>query len=141
MDPGAPRRGRNAGGGSGDDGCMTLTHSPTLAGTRDSWHRVAEHVLAAAQFAASGTIRLRRSPGGFATTAGIDQRQFAVVGLTLVVSDGDSRRSTPLTTIGELATFAGVQPGLSGSYSPATSPDPDAPLDGDADAARMLADW
>jgi hypothetical protein len=120
---------------------MTLTQSPALTRTRDSWHRVAEHVLAAGQFAASGTIRLRPAPGGFATTAGVHGRQLAVDGLTLVVSAGATRRTAPFSTIAALAAAAGVQPGLSGSYSPATSADPDAPLDGDADAARMLAAW
>src|SRR5690349_7165712 len=120
---------------------MTLTQSSALAGTRDSWHRVAEHVLAAGQFAAAGTVRLRVSPGGFSTTAGVDGRQLAVVGRTLVVVDGDRRRSAPFSTIGELAAFAGVQPGLRGSYTPATPPDPQAPLPGDDESARTLADW
>jgi hypothetical protein len=120
---------------------MTVTQSPSLARTRDSWHRVAEHVLAAGQFAAAGTIRLRPSPGGFSTTAGVDGRQLAVVGLTLVVSDGDDTRTAPLSTVGALAAFAGVRPGLTGSYSPATSPDPDASLAGDAAAAQVLAEW
>jgi hypothetical protein len=120
---------------------MTLTQSPALTRTRDSWHRVAEHVLAAGQFAASGTIRLRRSPGGFATTAGVDGRQLAVVGLSLVVSEGDTSRTTPFSTLGALAAFAGVRPGLRGSYSPSTSADPDAPLTGDADAAELLGAW
>ena len=120
---------------------MTGTRSPALARTRDSWHRVAEHVLAAGQFAAAGTIRLRPIPGGFSTTAGVDGRRLAVVGLTLVVADGDLRRTIPFSTVGALAAFAGVEPGLRGSYSPATSPDPDAPLTGDVGAARRLADW
>jgi hypothetical protein len=120
---------------------MTRTQTPALARTRDSWHRVAEHVLAAGQFAASGTIRLRPSPGGFCTTAGVDGRRLAVDGLTLTVSDGDSRRTAPFSTIAALATFAGVRPGLTGSYRPATSPAPDAPLGGDADAAAVLAAW
>jgi len=34
-----------------------------------------------------------------------------------------------------------VTPGLSGSYSPVTPADPDAPLAVDTDAARLLADW
>jgi hypothetical protein len=120
---------------------MTRTQSPALTRTRDSWHRVAEHVLAAGQFAASGTLRLRPSPGGFTTTAGVDGRQLAVDRLTLVVSDGDIRRTTPFSTVAALAAFAGVRPGLTGSYSPATSPDPEAPLAGDAGAAGMLAAW
>jgi|tagenome__1003787_1003787.scaffolds.fasta_scaffold20983057_6 hypothetical protein len=120
---------------------MTLTQSPALTRIRDSWHRVAEHVLAAGQFAASGTIRLRQTAGGYATTAGVDGRQLAVVGLTLVMSDGDARRTAPLTTIGALAAFAGVRPGLSGSYSPTTAPDLEALLTGEEQAAETLAAW
>ncbi len=33
--------------------------TPALAAARDGWHRVAEHVLAAGQYEASGTIRLQ----------------------------------------------------------------------------------
>jgi hypothetical protein len=120
---------------------MTAMQATALTRTRHSWHRVAEHVLAAAQFADSGTIRLRPGPGGFATTAGVGGRQLAVVGLTLVVSDGDAHRTAPFTTIGTLAAFAGVRPGLDGSYAAATSPDPEAPLAGDVEAAETLAAW
>ena len=38
-----------------------------LAATRAGWHRVAEHVLAAALYAATGEITLVPAPGGFAT--------------------------------------------------------------------------
>jgi hypothetical protein len=120
---------------------MTLMSSATLVQTRESWHRVAEHVLAAGQFAASGTIKLRPYPGGFATTAGIAGRQLAVVGNRLEVLDADSARSEPLTTLGQAARFAGVELGLRGSYPPATSADPDTPLVIDLAAARWLADW
>jgi hypothetical protein len=109
-----------------------------LAATRESWHRLAEHVLAAGQFVAVGTIRLRAAPGGFATVAG---RLLAVDGDRLVVEfDGDTR-TAPLTTLGAAASFAGVAVGLRGSYPPATSADPDVPLVVDPDAARRLADW
>src|SRR4051812_43297730 len=121
---------------------MILTSPPALAGTRESWHRVAEHVLAAGQFAAAGTIRLRPCPGGIGTVVGVGGRQLAVVRDELVVLEPDgTRRSAPLTTVGAAAAFAGVRPGLRGSYSPATSADPDAPLPVDAKAARELADW
>jgi hypothetical protein len=120
---------------------MTSTQLPALVATRRSWHRVAEHVLAAAQFAASGTIRLRPSPGGFSTTAGIEGRQLSVVGMALVVSSGNTRRSTPFSSLAALAEFAAVRPGLSGPYSPATSPDLDSPLPGAEDAAQVLAGW
>ena len=112
-----------------------------LHSTRHGWHRVAEHVLAAGQYAASGTIRLRVGPGGFRTTAGIAGRQLAVDGDRLVVEDDGSRRATPLTTLRDVAAFAGVAPGLRGSYSPATDADPDAPLEVDPAAATDLAGW
>ncbi|MGY1808654.1 hypothetical protein ACI8AF_14900 [Blastococcus sp. SYSU D00669] len=120
---------------------MTLTTPAAPARTREAWHRVAEHVLAAGQFAAAGTIRLRPYPGGLATTVGVAGRQLAVVGDQLLVVDGTRLRSRPLSTLGDAAAFAGVELGLRGSYPPATPPDPDAPLVVDTAAARRLADW
>jgi hypothetical protein len=120
---------------------MTAAASTALARTRESWHRLAEHVLGAGQFAAAGTIRLRPVPEGFQTVVGIDGRHVAVAGDRLVVLDADQRRSTPLTTVGAAAAFAGVIPGLTGSYPPVTSSDPDAPLTVDPEAARLLAAW
>jgi hypothetical protein len=119
-----------------DDGMST-----DLVATRNAWHRVAEHVLAAGQFAAAGRIELRIAPGGFSTTAGVDGRQLAIVGSELVVVDGDQRRTTPLTTVAACAAFAGVSPGLHGTYPPATAPDPDAELRVDDAATRVLAAW
>ena len=40
---------------------------PALAATRDGLHRVAEHLLAAARYAASGEIGLIPASGGFRT--------------------------------------------------------------------------
>jgi hypothetical protein len=121
---------------------MTLTAAPPgLVETRTSWHRVAEHVLAAGQFAAAGTIRLRPYPGGFATTAGFGGRSLAVVSDILLVVDGDRTRAAPMTTLGDAAAFAGVELGLRGSYTPATSADPDAPLPCDPAVTRRLATW
>ena len=120
---------------------MTVTAPPALVRTRDAWHRVAEHVLAAGQFTAAGTIRLRSSPGGFATVVGVDGRQLAVEDDRLVVLHGPGRQETTLTTVGEAAAFAGVAPGLTGSYPPATAPDPDARLEIDPATARQFADW
>jgi hypothetical protein len=120
---------------------MTLTTSPALVQTRESWHRVAEHVLAAGQFAAAGTIRLRPFPGGFATAVGVGGRLLAVVAGRLLVVDGADFRSRPLTTLRAAAAFAGVDLGLRGSYTPATSVDPDEPLRVDPAAAGRLADW
>jgi|tagenome__1003787_1003787.scaffolds.fasta_scaffold20835754_1 hypothetical protein len=121
---------------------MTLTTPQDLAGTRESWHRVAEHVLAAGQYADAGTIRLRPYPGGIGTVRGVAGRQLAVVGDELVVLEPDgSRRSAPLTTVGAAAAFAGVRGGLRGSYRPATPDDPDAPLRVDLESAGLLAAW
>src|SRR3954453_14278058 len=121
---------------------MTVTTPQRLEDTRTSWHRVAEHVLAAGQFADASTIRLRTWAGGIATVRGVAGRQLAVVGDALVVVEPDgSRRSAPLTSVGAAAAFAGVTPGLHGPYPPATPDDPDAPLPVDAAAARVLADW
>ena len=120
---------------------MTMTAPQVLATTRTSWHRVAEHVLAAGQFAAGGTIRLRLHPRGFATTVGVGDRQLAVVGDELLVIRGHSTRAEHLTTLGRAADFAGVELGLRGSYPPSTTADPEAPLPVDPAAARVLADW
>jgi hypothetical protein len=120
---------------------MTLTSSRPLVETRQSWHRVAEHVLAAAQYADAGTIRLRPFPGGFATTAGVGGRLLAVVTDQLLVVDGAAFSSRPLTTLRAAAAFARVTPGLRGSYPPATAHDPDEPVQVDVIAARRLADW
>jgi hypothetical protein len=121
---------------------MTLTTTRHLANTRECWHRVAEHVLAAGQFADAGTIRLRPYPGGLATVRGVAGRQLAIVGDELVVVEPDgSRRSARLTTVGAAAAFAGVSPGLRGSYPPATPADPDTPLVVDTETARLLAAW
>jgi hypothetical protein len=120
---------------------MTLPTPADLTETRRSWHRVAEHVLAAGQFASAGTIRLRAWPGGVATVVGVDGVQLAVVADELVVVDGDAVRSSRLTTLRDAAAFSGVTPGLRDSYPPATSDDLDEPLRIDTAAARTLAAW
>jgi hypothetical protein len=56
-----------------------------LAATRRAWHGVAELVLAGPQYRASGTIRLRVAPGGFATT---DEPALAVSHDLLVTKAG-----------------------------------------------------
>jgi hypothetical protein len=48
---------------------MAISQSAELfAATRDGWHRVAEHVLAAAQYGETGKMSLRPVAGGFQTT-------------------------------------------------------------------------
>jgi hypothetical protein len=124
---------------------MIGTDSSTacLAETRAGWHRVAEHVLAAALFAATGKIGLLAWPGGFRTPAlHPDGRFLAVDGTELVVSGAGGVRRTSLTTIRAAAEFAGIAPGAPAQvYKPATPLDLDEPLVIEPDAARVLAEW
>lgn len=114
-----------------------------IAQTRRGWHRVAEHLLAAAQYAETGRIGLRPVPGGFATRQPLrDGLALAVERTDLVVTDVSGTRRTPLTTLGAAAAFAGVTPGLPDTVYPvATSLDLDAPLGLDPEAAGVLGDW
>ena len=115
----------------------------TLAATRDDLHRVAEHVLAAARYAAAGKIGLVPSPGGFRTpTFGPDGRFLVVDGTDLVVGNDAGIRRTALTTIRAAAEFAGVTPGAPARvYRPTTPLSLDEPLMIDPEAARLLAQW
>jgi len=112
-----------------------------LAATREGLHRVAEHLLAAARYAASGEIGLVPAPGGFRTPPfGPDGRFLAVDGTELVVGDATTTRRAALTTIRAAAGFADVTPGAPARvYRPATPLNLDAPLMIDPGAARLLA--
>jgi hypothetical protein len=123
-----------------------MTASPTinlLAKTRDSWHRVAEHVLAAGQYADTGKIGLHPVPGGFQTRLPLrDGRQLSVINTELIVDESTGRRSAPLTTLAAAAQFAGVTPGMPASvYPPATPLQLDEPLSVDPVSAQRLASW
>jgi hypothetical protein len=125
-----------------------MTSSPgctpaQLAATREGWHRVAEHILAAALHAETGEIALRVSPGGFRTPPfGADGRFLAVDGTELVVGGPGSIQRAALTTLREAAKFAGITPGAPPEvYPPATPLDLDEPLLIDPAAARVLAGW
>jgi hypothetical protein len=116
-----------------------------LAVTRGGLHRVAEHVLAAGLYAASGEIGLVPSPGGFRTPPfGPDGRFLAVDGTELVVVVGatTTTRRTALTILRAAAEFADVTPGAPAQvYKPTTPLNLDEPLMIDPDAARLLAGW
>jgi hypothetical protein len=121
---------------------MTLPSATNpLAATRDSWHRVAEHVIAAAQFADTGKIALRSVAGGFQTTRPLrGGRQLSVVNTQLVITDETGTRTTPLTTIAAAADFAGITPGMPATvYPPATPLQPHEPLYLDTDSTQQLA--
>ena len=74
--------------------------SARLAATRAGWHRVAEHMPAAARYRATGHTGLVRSPGGFrAPSFGADAGFRAVDGTELVVSGAAGTKRTPLATV------------------------------------------
>jgi hypothetical protein len=68
-----------------------------LAVARGGWHRVAEHMPAAALYRAAGQMGLVRSPGGLRTaTCGTDARFLGVDGAVLAVSGAAGTKRTPL---------------------------------------------
>src|SRR5437868_8878275 len=105
----------------------------SLPATRQAWHQLAEHVLAAARYAMSGHIGLVPAPGGFATapfrTPGSVQ-EFTVLSVDLdefVVTRGGQQRRTRIATVAQVAEFAGIRPGApEQAYRPATPLQPDA---------------
>ena len=124
---------------------MVTRHLPPSYGaTRESLHRLAEHVLGPARYAVTGRIGLRQSPGGFATPPfGDSERVVSVDGDELVVADkSPPPRRAAITTIADAARFVGVAAGAPSSvYRPATPLEPDAPLSVDLDAAEVVAMW
>jgi hypothetical protein len=125
-----------------------------LETTRRSLHAVGEHVLGAALFKGRHRIGLRQFTGGFATQNYLHirdgaavERRLMVVGTDVVVRDDDLAGGTieeraPITTLGDLARLADVEPGLSGDcgYTPSPAPPLDEELPVDADAAAFLAE-
>jgi hypothetical protein len=116
---------------------------PALAPTRESLHRLAEHVVAPARHAVSGRIGLRPHPGGLRTPEFGDSATVVAVELDeLVVRSAHGERRTRVTTLRGAGAFVGMVPGAPASvYSPATPCDLDAPLVLDRTAMRVLADW
>jgi hypothetical protein len=114
-----------------------------LSSTRASFHILAEHVLAAARYRATGRIGLEVTPGGFATPPfGDDAMVVAVEGLDLVTRRAGHERRAPITTLRAAGELVGIEPGApSEVYPPATRGDLDAPLVLDPDVAARLAEW
>jgi hypothetical protein len=114
-----------------------------LRTTRSAWKALAEHVLSAALYEATGRIGLRAHPGGFATPAFDGPRgstRIRVEGGELVAVDGDGERRAPISTLAGAGDLVGVTPGAPVSvYAPTTPLDIDAPLVVDAAAAALLA--
>lgn len=114
-----------------------------LVATRRSLHAVAEHVLAAARYQATGRIGLVVSTGGFATPpfdGPAGETVVAVAGTDLVVRDGRGPRRAPLTTVAAAAELVGVDPGAPTEvYPPETPLRPEEPLALDPAAVAVLA--
>jgi hypothetical protein len=123
-----------------------ITDLDAFHATRDSWHRLAEHVLAPARYRATGRIGLRAAPGGFGTppytNAGGEEEQLRVEGIALLVVRNEEPWSVPITTVAEAARTVGIEPGAPAEvYTPNTPLEPDAPLVVDEGAAELLGAW
>lgn len=82
-----------------------------LPATREALHQLAEHVLAAARYAATGDIGLVPAPGGFATPPfGTESTVLAVDLDELVVTRGGQQRRTRIHTVAQAADFADDEP-------------------------------
>jgi len=114
----------------------------TLRSTRRALHQAAEHVLSAALKRATGQFSLRPGPGGLRTPPLPDGRVLALIEGDIAVIDAEGVRRAPLTTVRTAADFAGTEPGFPWTkHPPGTVYVPDALLDLDVGAARLLADW
>jgi hypothetical protein len=106
-----------------------------LARTRRSLHAVAELVLAGPQYRATGKLRLRVVPGGFATVLAPELR---VIGAGVVGAGG---AAVPID--GHTARAVGAELGVTagrpeGAYNDGAGVDPDETLTLDPDQADVL---
>jgi len=106
-----------------------------LATSRRSWHGVAELLLAGPQYRQSQTIRLRITPGGFAT---VQEPDLRVEGTTLVI-EGE-RVAMPGHTCAGLSVLTGAPAGGPADlYKDGSGVNPDEALHFDDDAIAALA--
>jgi len=122
---------------------MTPAPAPdVLVATRDSLHRAAEHLLAAARKRSTGEITLVPSPGGVRTPPLADGTVLELDGGDVVVRGPAADRRAPLTTLAGTAAALGIEAGFPWTkHPPGTEFDPDAPLTVDPEAAAALAHW
>ena len=114
----------------------------TFVAARDGLHALAEHVIAPARYRADGHIGLVPTPGGFGTPTFGEEQHVRVDGVELVHDRPGTSTRVRITTIGAAAQFIGIPPGAPADvYKPATPCTPDAPLEVDADSARVLEAW
>lgn len=125
------------------------TSIETLRTTRGSLHAVAEHVMAASQYARKRRLGLRQATGGFATQPYVVdgvERRVAVVGTELLVRDdvgGEAAElRVPITSLRAAGGLAGGPLGMSSdAYRPSPMPDPDGDLVVDPGAASLFANF
>lgn len=130
---------------------MVRTHPvppvpPALGPTRATLHRIAAHVLGRRRHEVTGRFGLRTSPGGFATPAfGDGPEVVRVAGGTLIRETVEGAAYLPIagSTLQDLAMFAGTDITYDFSVGADTPElgDVDQPLDLDAHAGAVVADW
>lgn len=117
---------------------------------RDALHRIANHVLARAEKAATGQVGLRATPGGFGTTTiRPDRERIRVSGGTLVresaAAGGTWTRTVEIdgSTLAELAALADVDLAAEFWAGDATPPigDIDEPIALHVPSARRIGAW
>lgn len=118
---------------------------PAWVSTRESLHRLAVYVVAAARRVANGKIGLRYTHRGFGTPFFADDRQVRIEdGDLVIVAEGRVTRR-PITSLRDAGAFVDVAL----DDAPTADPAPDVPPQGDVDAllgidpraARTLGDW
>src|SRR3954452_7405456 len=88
----------------------------TAPPTVRSLHVLAEHVLGAGLYAATGHIGLQVAPGGFGTPLSrvddLGGRFSAAHGVLVIRRPDGARQEAPVTTVAAAAEFFGVTPGM-----------------------------
>lgn len=120
-----------------------MARPDSLPATRDAWHRIAEHVLAAARYAVTGHVELVLAPGGFrprrSVRSSLCSRWISTSSSSTEIGSSAGPGSTPWP---KPQPSLGSSPALlSQAYRPATPLEPDATLRMAREVARLLADW
>lgn len=111
-----------------------------------SLHVLAEHVLGAGLYAATGHIGLQVAPGGFGTPVGetdaLGGRWSVAHGVLAIDRADGARQEAPITTVRAAAEFFGVIPGMPASvYQPANPLELDEGLPVSVAVAERIGDW
>jgi len=114
-----------------------------LVDTRDQLHQLAFFALASARYKTVGKMGLRATPGGFGTPE-FEGRVGRIEDDLLVYESKGNIATQPVTTIRSATEFFGVEyeevwfPDFGDPLPPA---DPDAELNLDIEAVKVVADW